>query len=225
MAEKQAVRPVMLAILDGWGWREDGADNAIRQANTPVFNRLWETCPHAFLHTSGLDVGLPPGQMGNSEVGHLNIGAGRVVMQDLPRINRAIEDGSIRQAPALTAFIDKLKQSGGSCHPMGLLSPGGVHAHQDQAVALALLLVAAGINTFVHVFTDGRDTPPRSAGEDLRRFRAALPQTVRIASVCGRYYAMDRDNRWDRVSKAYFAMTDFRWGALRRPGIGDRRRV
>ncbi len=208
MTERQAIRPVMLVVLDGWGWREEAADNAVRQASTPNFDRLWQTSPHAFLRTSGLDVGLPPGQMGNSEVGHMNIGAGRVVMQDLPRINQAIEDGSIGRTPAFTEFVAALRQSGGSCHLMGLLSPGGVHSHQDHAVALARLLVTEGINTIVHVFTDGRDTPPRSAGEDLRRFRVALPRAVRIASLSGRYYAMDRDNRWDRVAKAYLAMAE-----------------
>src|SRR6266446_4411676 len=125
----QKYRPVMLVIMDGWGFREDPADNAVRQAHTPAFDRLWATCPHALLRTSGKDVGLPPGQMGNSEVGHLNIGAGRVVMQDLPRIGHAIEDGSIARAEALTGLIAALKASGGTCHLMGLASAGGVHAH------------------------------------------------------------------------------------------------
>ncbi len=208
MAESQARRPVMLAILDGWGWREDSADNAVRLASTPNFTRLWESCPHAFLRTCGQDVGLPDGQMGNSEVGHLNIGAGRVVMQDLPRIGNAIADGSIAQAPALVALIDTLRRSGGVCHLIGLVSPGGVHSHQDHAVALARILTAADIRVMVHAFTDGRDTPPRSGGEDLARLRRALPEQVRIMSVCGRYYAMDRDRRWDRVAKAYHAIVD-----------------
>ena len=133
----QPPRPVMLAILDGWGWRDDQADNAVRLARTPHYDALWASCPHAFLATSGLDVGLPPGQMGNSEVGHLNIGAGRVVMQDLPRIGSAIADGSIARLPALVDLIGKLKASGGTCHLLGLASPGGVHAHQDHAAALA----------------------------------------------------------------------------------------
>ena len=136
----QAIRPVMLMILDGFGWREDSADNAMRQARKPNFDRLWQSCPHAFLHTSGSDVGLPDGQMGNSEVGHLNIGAGRVVMQELPRITKAAKDGSLARAAALTELIDKLKQSGGTCHLMGLMSPGGVHSHQEHAVALAKIL-------------------------------------------------------------------------------------
>jgi 2,3-bisphosphoglycerate-independent phosphoglycerate mutase len=204
----QKRRPVMLAILDGWGWREDPADNAVRQARTPTFDRLWATCPHALLHTSGNDVGLPTGQMGNSEVGHLNIGAGRLVMQDLPRVNAAIETGEIAEAPALTGLTAKLKASGGTCHLMGLVSPGGVHSHQDHAAALARILAGAGVPTVMHAFTDGRDTPPRSAGEDIARLLAALPPSVPIATVSGRYYAMDRDHRWERVSKAYRAIAE-----------------
>lgn len=199
----QKRRPVMLVVLDGWGWREETADNAVRQARTPTFNMLWETCPHSFLHTSGKDVGLPGGQMGNSEVGHLNIGAGRVVMQDLPRITDAEENGELAKNVELTAFIAKLRASGGTCHLMGLISPGGVHSHQDHAVALARVLADAKIPTVVHVFTDGRDTPPRSADEDVKRLIAALPAGIKIATICGRYYAMDRDNRWERVSRAY----------------------
>src|SRR5262245_56235905 len=204
----QKRRPVMLAILDGWGWREERADNAVRQARTPTFDRLWSSCPHALLHTSGEDVGLPDGQMGNSEVGHLNIGAGRLVMQDLPRINAAIAAGEIVKAPAVTDLIAKLKASGGRCHLMGLVSPGGVHSHQDHAAVLAKILAEANVPTLVHAFTDGRDTPPRSAGEDIARLIAALPPSVAIATVSGRYYAMDRDKRWERVSKAYQAIAE-----------------
>jgi 2,3-bisphosphoglycerate-independent phosphoglycerate mutase len=204
----QKRRPVMLVVLDGWGWRQEAADNAVRQARTPSFDRLWAICPRAFLHTSGEDVGLPPGQMGNSEVGHLNIGAGRLVMQDLPRINAAIADGDIARAAALRSVIERLRQSGGSCHLIGLVSPGGVHSHQDHAVALANILAEAAVPTLVHAFTDGRDTPPRSAGEDIARLVAALPPAVRVATVSGRYYAMDRDKRWERVAKAYAAIAD-----------------
>ena len=164
----QKRRPVMLVILDGWGWRDDAADNAVRQAKTPTFDRLWQTGPHGLLHTSGKDVGLPGGQMGNSEVGHLNIGAGRVVMQDLPRIGAAIADGEIERAPALVELIATLKQSGGTCHLVGLASPGGVHSHQDHAAALAKILAAAGVPTRLHAFTDGRDTPPQSAADDIK---------------------------------------------------------
>ena len=199
-------RPVMLTILDGWGWREDAVANAVRLADTPNFDRLWTSCPHAFLKTSGLDVGLPPGQMGNSEVGHLNLGAGRVVMQDLPRINQAVEDGSLGRSLEATGLVAALKADGGTCHLIGLVSPGGVHAHQDHAVALAKLVTAAGVPVAVHVFTDGRDTPPRSAAEYVATLSAALPAGARIATVCGRYYAMDRDNRWERVEKAWAAL-------------------
>jgi 2,3-bisphosphoglycerate-independent phosphoglycerate mutase len=204
----QKRRPVMLVVLDGWGWREEAADNAVRLARTPNFDRLWATCPHALLHTSGRDVGLPPGQMGNSEVGHLNIGAGRLVMQDLPRITDAIASGEIEQAPALQRLIERLEQTGGTCHLMGLVSPGGVHSHQDHAAALARILTAAGVPALVHAFTDGRDTPPRSAGEDIAGLLAALPPSVAVATVCGRYYAMDRDNRWERVARAYQAIAE-----------------
>src|SRR5262245_21958021 len=201
-------RPVMLAILDGWGWREEAADNAVRQARTPTFDRLWSTCPHAFLRTSGEDVGLPDGQMGNSEVGHLNIGAGRVVLQDLPRINEAIATGQLQRAPALIDLIQRLRETGGTCHLMGLVSRGGVHSHQDHAVALAKILTKAKVPTVVHAFTDGRDTPPQSAADDLDAFARELPREVSIATVIGRYYAMDRDARWDRVAKAYNAIMD-----------------
>jgi 2,3-bisphosphoglycerate-independent phosphoglycerate mutase len=196
-------RPVMLMILDGWGWREDSTDNAIRLANTPNFDRLWAGCPHAFLRTSGEDVGLPDGQMGKSEVGHLNIGAGRVVMQDLPRIGRAIADGSLGRMAAVETLIAALQASGGVCHLLGLVSPGGVHAHQEHAVALARVMVQAGIKVCVHVFTDGRDTPPRSGAEAVAWLQARLPDGAAIATISGRYYAMDRDHRWDRVSKAF----------------------
>ena len=203
-------RPVMLAILDGWGWREEETDNAVRLARTPTFDALWATEPHAFLRTSGHDVGLPDGQMGNSEVGHLNIGAGRVVMQDLPRIDTAVADGSLAASPVLADFMAKLRASGGVCHLMGLASPGGVHSHQRHAAALARALPAAGVPVAIHAFTDGRDTAPRAAPEQLRALQdkvSGLPG-VRFATVIGRYYAMDRDNRWERVSEAYAAMVD-----------------
>ena len=202
------MRPVMLLILDGFGWREETADNAVRLARTPNFSRLWQECPHAFLHTSGGDVGLPGGQMGNSEVGHLNIGAGRVVKQELVRIGDAVRDGSIAAAPAFQELIARLKQTGGTCHLIGLVSPGGVHAHQDHGAALANLLHEAGIAVAVHALTDGRDTPPQSALDDLVRLRAALPPAVPIATVIGRYFAMDRDKRWDRVGQAYAAIAE-----------------
>jgi 2,3-bisphosphoglycerate-independent phosphoglycerate mutase len=198
----------MLVVLDGWGWREERTDNAIRQARTPTFDRLWATCPHSLLQAAGKDVGLPQGQMGNSEVGHLTIGAGRIVKQSLLRIADAIADGEIESAPALRGLIERLRQTGGRCHLVGLVSPGGVHSHQDHAAALARMLTTSGVSTVVHAFTDGRDTPPRSARADVGRFLAALPESVRIATVSGRYYAMDRDKRWQRVEKAYMAIAE-----------------
>ncbi|MBV8095177.1 MAG: 2,3-bisphosphoglycerate-independent phosphoglycerate mutase [Acetobacteraceae bacterium] len=207
MAE-QTKPPVMLVVLDGWGWREEVADNAVRLGRTPIFDRLWETYPHAFLRTSGKDVGLPPGQMGNSEVGHLNIGAGRVVMQDLPRVSEAIEDGSLAQSPVLRKLITVLRETGGRCHLLGLVSPGGVHSHQDHAAALARLIAAEGVPVVVHAFTDGRDTPPRSGHGFVQALLAALPAGAKIGTVVGRYYAMDRDRRWERVRKAYDAIAE-----------------
>ena len=207
---RPAHRPVMLVILDGWGWREDSTDNAVKQARTPCFDALWAAGPRAFLKTSGRDVGLPDGQMGNSEVGHLNIGAGRVVMQDLVRIDAAVEDNSIGTLPAFTTLVAKVKAAGGKLHLCGLLSPGGVHSHQDHAVALARAATAAGLEVLVHAWTDGRDTAPTSAPGFLAAFEAALPAGARIATVCGRYYAMDRDNRWDRVKLAHDVMATAR---------------
>ncbi|KAA2213144.1 2,3-bisphosphoglycerate-independent phosphoglycerate mutase [Teichococcus oryzae] len=201
-------KPVMLVILDGWGWRDDKADNAVRQARTPCFDALWAAGPRAFLHTCGEDVGLPHGQMGNSEVGHLNLGAGRVVLQELPRITKAARDGSIAGLPAVTGLIGKLKASGGTLHLMGLLSPGGVHSHQDHGLALARAFAAAGIPVALHLWTDGRDTPPEASPGYLAQFEPALPPGARIASVTGRYFAMDRDRRWERVRQAYDAMVE-----------------
>ena len=189
----------------------------MRQAETPTFDRLWQTGPHGFLRTSGQDVGLPDGQMGNSEVGHLNIGAGRVVMQDLPRIDAAIEERRARAARRRSRSDRKtLKESGGTCHLIGLVSPGGVHSHQDHAAALAKILTEAGVPVLVHALTDGRDTPPQSAAEDIERLLGRAAAGVQIATVSGRYYAMDRDKRWDRVEKAYIAIVDANGTALRR---------
>ncbi|MGF1605232.1 MAG: 2,3-bisphosphoglycerate-independent phosphoglycerate mutase [Rhodothalassiaceae bacterium] len=203
-----AKRPVILCVLDGWGWREEIEDNAAAQADTPAWDRLWQTAPRAFLKTSGRAVGLPEGQMGNSEVGHMTLGAGRVVLQDLPRIDRAIEDGSLAQKPELTQFIEALKHSGGTAHLLGLVSPGGVHSHQRHIAALARAIAAAGVPVAVHVLTDGRDTPPRSAHGFVQELDADLPDQARIVTVGGRYFGMDRDKRWDRVEKAYRAIVD-----------------
>jgi 2,3-bisphosphoglycerate-independent phosphoglycerate mutase len=201
-------KPLVLCILDGWGMASPAADNAVYQAKTPHFDRLWETCPRTTLRTDGLAVGLPEGQFGNSEVGHTNIGAGRVVMQDLPRITLACDDGSLATNSALQSFIAALKSSGGAAHLMGLVSDGGVHAHQYHIAVLARILDAAGIKTYVHIFTDGRDTPPNSAAAYVADFVGQLPAGVTVASVSGRFYAMDRDNRWERVSTAFHAIVN-----------------
>jgi 2,3-bisphosphoglycerate-independent phosphoglycerate mutase len=201
-------KPVMLVILDGFGWREDSQDNAVALAKKPNFDRLWASFPHAFLTTSGRVVGLPNGQMGNSEVGHLNIGAGRVVMQELPRIDAAIEEGSLAKNPALQTFIANLKATGGTAHLLGLVSPGGVHAHQDQAVALAKILHAEAIPVTIHAWMDGRDTPPQAGESYMEAFEASLKDHAHIGTVIGRYYAMDRDKRWERVQLAYGLITE-----------------
>ncbi len=203
-------RPALLCILDGWGWREDSRDNAIAEAQTPNYTKMLQDCPHALLHTSGRAVGLPQGQMGNSEVGHMNIGSGRIVAQDLPRIDVAIEDGSLGERPVLRALIAKAQAAKGAVHLMGLLSPGGVHSHQDHMVGLVKILAEARLPVFVHAFLDGRDTPPKSARGFIEKFLKELEGApgVRMASLSGRYYAMDRDKRWDRVKKCYDAMVD-----------------
>ncbi len=211
-------RPVVLCILDGWGHRAESANNAIARAQTPVWDRLTATCPYALGEASEQFVGLPGGQMGNSEVGHMTIGAGRVVLQDLPKIDAAVADGSLARRPAFGRFVDTLKRSGGTAHVMGLMSPGGVHSHQDHIVAVARELAARAIPVAVHAFLDGRDTPPQSAGAFVESFEAALAgnSRIRIATVSGRYYAMDRDGRWERTADAYAALT----GGNGRPGAG-----
>ena len=202
-------RPALLCILDGWGWRpEDAADNAIAKARTPNFTRMLTDSPYALLATSGAAVGLPRGQMGNSEVGHMNIGSGRVVAQDLPRIDVAIEEGELASRPVLVDLINKAKSTGGALHIMGLMSPGGVHSHQDHIAAL--VKAAAGLPVFIHAFLDGRDTPPKSARGFVEKFLGDIAgiSGVRLATLCGRFYGMDRDKRWDRVEKAYAAIVN-----------------
>ncbi len=201
-------KPVVLCILDGWGLRDQTEANAPALADTPTFDRLMAHCPHAQLTTHGRDVGLPTGQMGNSEVGHTNIGAGRVVAMDLGQIDLAIEDGSLGSRPALQEAIAALKASGGTAQLMGLVSPGGVHSHQDHLVALARALTGAGIPVQIHAITDGRDVPPKSGQEQVEAFAADLPEGARIGTVVGRYYAMDRDNRWERVQQAFDLVTE-----------------
>ncbi|MCI4660564.1 MAG: 2,3-bisphosphoglycerate-independent phosphoglycerate mutase [Neomegalonema sp.] len=197
--------PVVLCIMDGWGLRAETEANAVALAHTPFFDKMRAECPSVSLRTSGQDVGLPDGQMGNSEVGHMNLGAGRVVWMDLPKIDNTIADGSFGQRQAITDFIQKMKASGGTAHLMGLLSPGGVHSHQRHIAAAARVLSEAGVPVALHLFLDGRDTPPQSAGGYLADFERDIDglTKVRIASVSGRFFAMDRDNRWERVEKAY----------------------
>jgi len=205
---KARPKPVVLCILDGWGESADPKNNAIMQAKTPIWDSLRQHYPYGVINASEEHVGLPAGQMGNSEVGHMNIGAGRIVMQDLPRIDSAIADGSLANDVQLATFITSLKQSGGTCHLLGLLSDGGVHAHQSHMAALAHIVSKAGVPVMVHAFLDGRDTPPQSAIGYLTRFIhaiGALPR-VKFGTISGRYFAMDRDKRWERVSKAYNAM-------------------
>jgi len=202
------MRPVVLCILDGWGLSPSREANAVALARTPNFDRIWETCPHAQLAAHGPDVGLPEGQMGNSEVGHMNIGAGRVVWMDLPRIDNAVADGSFATNGALGRLVEALKASGGTAHIAGLASPGGVHAHQRHIAAAAAVVAAAGVPVAVHAFLDGRDVPPKSAAAQIAELEAALPEGARIATVSGRFYAMDRDKRWDRVALAVAAILD-----------------
>jgi 2,3-bisphosphoglycerate-independent phosphoglycerate mutase len=202
--------PLMLVILDGWGHREDSRDNAIANANKPVWDRWWQEKPHTLLSGSGLDVGLPEGQMGNSEVGHMSLGAGRVVYQNMTRIDQAMRDGSFDTNPAYTNAIDKAIRNNGAVHVFGLLSPGGVHSHERHLQAAVKLAHQRGAtHVYVHAFLDGRDTPPRSALPSLQAMENLLStlDCGRVASVIGRYYAMDRDNRWDRIELAWKMLT------------------
>ena len=201
-------KPVVLCILDGWGLRAETEANAPALAATPTFDALMAQCPTAKLITHGRDVGLPTGQMGNSEVGHTNIGAGRVVAMDLGQIDLAIEEDTFRSQPALIDFIATMRQTGGTVHLMGLASPGGVHSHQDHILHAAEILTEEGIPVALHVFTDGRDVAPSSAEGYLAELAEKLPDGAEIVTVTGRYYAMDRDQRWERVESAYRAMVE-----------------
>ena len=203
------ITPVLLIILDGFGHREECEDNAICQARKPNWNVLWQTHPHTFIDASEKWVGLPDDQMGNSEVGHMNIGAGRVVYMDYTRIENAIETGEFGRNPVLLKAVDTAR--GGALHVLGLMSPGGVHSHESQIHALLELAARAGAKEIlVHAFLDGRDTPPKSAEASLAALekKCAALGRARVASICGRYYAMDRDNRWERVRPAYELITD-----------------
>lgn len=204
-------RPVVLLILDGWGHREETADNALALADLPHWRQLLATCPHTLIHTEGRFVGLPDGQMGNSEVGHMNLGAGRIVYQDLTRVDAAIEDRSFFANVELNAACDAVRASGGTLHVMGLLSPGGVHSHEQHLFAMLELAQRAGVaRVAVHAFLDGRDTPPQSAEPSLRTLQALCARlgNAHVATVGGRYYAMDRDRRWDRVRRAWDAIVE-----------------
>ncbi len=200
-------KPVILCILDGWGHRPQTDHNAIEQADTPNWHAMMRDCPHALIDASELQVGLPEGQMGNSEVGHMNLGAGRVVMQDLPRIDLAVANGDLARSPLLHDFIGKLKQSGGTCHLMGLFSPGGVHSHQAHLIALAKIVSGADVPVALHAFLDGRDTPPSSGRQYVTEVAEAIAglADVWFATIGGRYFAMDRDKRWERLALAYDA--------------------
>ena len=203
-------KPVVLLILDGWGYREEEDYNAIHGAHTPVWDRLWEECPHTLVGTSGEAVGLPEGQMGNSEVGHLNLGAGRVVYQEFTRISQAIRSGTFFSNSALTGAVDQAIKNGKAVHILGLLSPGGVHSHEEQIHAMVQLAVERGATkVYMHALLDGRDVPPKSAEPSLQAMDElfAARGVGRIASVTGRYYTMDRDLRWERVQKGYEVMT------------------
>lgn len=195
--------PTILCILDGWGVAPPSEKNGISLAHTPTWDRFMRTCPHGQLQASSLSVGLPFGQMGNSEVGHMTIGAGRVIFQDLPRIDQALrEEGQgITSKPEFMHFTSALQKTGGACHVIGLLSPGGVHSHQSHIEAIVQLLTVRGIPVHVHAILDGRDTPPQSAYGYVKEFLAHTKHP--LSTIGGRYFAMDRDKRWDRVEKAW----------------------
>ncbi|HFE48246.1 MAG TPA: 2,3-bisphosphoglycerate-independent phosphoglycerate mutase [Chromatiaceae bacterium] len=203
-------KSVVLVILDGWGYREDDDFNAINAAKKPVWDRLWKECPHTLIKTSGSAVGLPSGQMGNSEVGHLNLGAGRVVYQEFTRVSRSIKTGSFFSNLTLTNAVDKAVESGKAVHVMGLLSPGGVHSHEEHIHAMVRMAVERNApEVYLHAFLDGRDTPPKSAEASLRKMQDIFDELGRgrFASMIGRYYAMDRDHRWPRIQQTYDLLT------------------
>ncbi len=204
-------KPLVLIILDGFGHSESPDYNAIYAAKKPVWDRLLATQPHGLISGSGMDVGLPDGQMGNSEVGHMNLGAGRVVYQDFTRVTKAIRDGEFFENPVIAGAVDKAVAADKAVHILGLLSPGGVHSHEDHLVAMAQMAARRGAGKiYLHAFLDGRDTPPKSAQPSLERLDATFAGLGkgRIASIIGRYFAMDRDNRWDRVQAAYELIVD-----------------
>ncbi len=199
-----SINPVVLIVLDGWGYREDTKDNAILASKKPYFDSLWAKYPHSLLEASGLAVGLPEGQMGNSEIGHTTIGAGKVIHTELVRIDKSIETGEFDSNPAFVALFDHVKKNNSVLHVQGLLSPGGVHSHEEHLYAFLKAAQKAQVKKVaIHVFTDGRDTPPQSASESIKRLEEVAAQVGNafIASISGRYYAMDRDSNWDRLAK------------------------
>ncbi len=203
-------KPLVLLILDGFGYSDETKHNAIKNAKAPVWQSLWENNPKTLIHTSGMAVGLPEGQMGNSEVGHMTLGAGRVVYQNYTRINKAIADGDFFTNPVYCDAVDKAQAAGKAVHIMGLLSPGGVHSHEDHINAMIELAAQRGAEKiYLHAFLDGRDCPPRSAQPSLEKTEALFAKlgVGKIASVCGRFFSLDRDNRWDRVAEAYDLIT------------------
>ena len=211
----QKVRPVVLLILDGWGLSDNTDHNAIHAANTPVWDRLWQTYPHTAIRTSGSAVGLPGGQMGNSEVGHMNLGAGRVVYQEFTRIGRSIRTGSFFSNRTLTDAVDLAAEKGTAVHILGLLSPGGVHSHEEHIHAMTKLAADRGVEKiYVHAFLDGRDMPPKSAEPSLLAMDKVFRELGRgrIATIIGRYFAMDRDHRWERIKHAYDLITQGKSG-------------
>ena len=197
------MKPTILCIMDGWGISSNKKYNAVTQAKTPIFDQLVRQWPNSLMHASGEHVGLPKGQMGNSEVGHMNIGAGRVILQDLPRINQAIKSNKLSKNKALKDFISATKRSGGKCNLVGLLSDGGVHSHQTHIEALAKTIASSGVPVVLHGILDGRDTAPSSALKFIENFLHTANENISIGSLIGRFYAMDRDKRWERVEKAY----------------------
>jgi 2,3-bisphosphoglycerate-independent phosphoglycerate mutase len=200
----------LLIILDGWGYREESSNNAIQHARKPCWDKLWAERPHTLIHTSGLAVGLPDGQMGNSEVGHMNLGAGRILYQSFTKIGKDIDDGTFATLPAIAGAIGKAVAGNKAVHVLGLLSPGGVHSHEDHLIAACRVAAEQGAKeVYIHAFLDGRDTPPQSALPSLQKADKYLQESGvgRVASMVGRYYAMDRDNRWDRVQQAYDLLT------------------
>lgn len=218
MSETRKIpKPLVLCILDGWGIGDGGEFDAIASAHTPNFDHMMGQYPNTTLTTFGAQVGLPEGQMGNSEVGHMNIGAGRVVLQFLPRVDKAFDDGSVKADMQMQSMALKLKESGKACHIMGLVSDGGVHAHIDHIIKLAKLMASAGVRTHIHAFTDGRDCSPQSGKAFIEELLRQIEdsQYISLSTVCGRYYAMDRDKRWERVQLAYDLLVDAKGRAVR----------